>query len=349
VQRRWIEHLEYAPLVNARAHRLGPTRRILNDAFAAQYARLMSLLRYRRSLGDDDRLAVAYYLFLQDRVEEGLAQFDRVSRDAVESKLQYDYFRVAAELYRERPQAARAAAEKHRDHPVERWRKLFRAALAQLDEIEGAAPPVADAEDRDQRQGALAAAAAAFELEVDDRTVTIRAQNLPKATVNYYRMDLELLFSRQPFVQEQSDRFGFIMPNRTDEVELPKKGGAHAFELPAEFKGANVVVEVVADGRRAAKPCFAHELSVQVVEAYGQLKVARRKTRAPVCKAYVKAYARQQDGSVRFYKDGYTDLRGRFDYASLSTDDLDRVERFALLVLSDEHGAVVREAAPPKR
>jgi hypothetical protein len=68
-----------------------------------------------------------------------------------------------------------------------------------------------------------------------------------------------------------------------------------------------------------------------------------------VPKTYVKVYARMADGRVRFYRDGYTDLRGRFDYSSLSTNDLDHVERFALLVLSDEHGAIVREAGPPKR
>jgi hypothetical protein len=46
---------------------------------------------------------------------------------------------------------------------------------------------------------------------------------------------------------------------------------------------------------------------------------------------------------------GYTDLRGRFDYASLSTNDLENVEKFSLLVYSQERGAVVKEAAPPKR
>ena len=29
----------------------------------------------------------------------------------------------------------------------------------------------------------------------------------------------------------------------------------------------------------------------------------------------MKVYAQMQDGGVQFYKDGYTDLRGRFDYA----------------------------------
>jgi hypothetical protein len=52
---------------------------------------------------------------------------------------------------------------------------------------------------------------------------------------------------------------------------------------------------------------------------------------------------------VKFYKDGYTDLRGRFDYASLSTDDLGGVRKFAILILSEDHGALVREATPPKQ
>ena len=64
---------------------------------------------------------------------------------------------------------------------------------------------------------------------------------------------------------------------------------------------------------------------------------------------YVKVYARMNDGEIRFYKDGYTDLRGRFDYTSLNTNELDSVARFALLILSENDGAVVREADPPKR
>jgi hypothetical protein len=349
VERRWVEHLEYAPLVNARAHRLGATRRILNQRFAEQYARLLSTLRYRARLTDDDLLAVAYYLFLQDRTQEGLATLDRVNKDKIASRLQLDYLRVYAEFYREKPKEARTIAERHKDHPVDRWRKLFRNAIAQLDEIDGDAAAVADKEDRDQRQGKLAATESAFDLSVEGRTATIRFQNLARAQVNYYRMDIELLFSRQPFVQEQSDRFGFIMPNKSVEVALQAKDGVQTFELPEEFRGANVVVEVVAGGRRVSKPCFAHELAVQVVEPYGQLRVAHRTTKKPLSKAYVKAYARGQDGTVRFFKDGYTDLRGRFDYSSLSTSDLDNVDRFALLVLSDDHGAVIQEAAPPKR
>jgi hypothetical protein len=90
-------------------------------------------------------------------------------------------------------------------------------------------------------------------------------------------------------------------------------------------------------------------MAIQVIESYGQVRVTSAATGKPIPAAYVKVYARKADGQVKFYKDGYTDIRGRFDYASLSTNDLDDSRRFAILVVSDEHGAAVREATPPKQ
>lgn len=54
------------------------------------------------------------------------------------------------------------------------------------------------------------------------------------------------------------------------------------------------------------------------------------------------------DNSTVFWKDGYTDMRGRFDYASLSTRSVATVDKFSVLIMSDDGGAVVREASPPK-
>ena len=88
---------------------------------------------------------------------------------------------------------------------------------------------------------------------------------------------------------------------------------------------------------------------MQVIENYGHVKVTHQQSKKPVPKVYVKVYAQTAGGEVKFYKDGYTDLRGRFDYASLNTNDLDTAMKFSILILSDEHGAVVREAVPPKR
>jgi hypothetical protein len=60
-------------------------------------------------------------------------------------------------------------------------------------------------------------------------------------------------------------------------------------------------------------------------------------------------YGRFSDGDVRFFKDGYTDLRGKFDYVSLNTNEIDDVERLSLLVMSEDDGALVREVRVPKR
>ncbi len=349
VERRRYQHLEYAPLVNARAQKLGARRTILNNRFAEQNARLMSLLRYRAAMTDADRLSVTYYLLLQDRVDEALAFFDALDPRALAPQLQVDYLKVYADFAREHPEKARETAARHKDHPVDRWRNLFRNALAQIDEIAGTAAKVVDDKDRDQRQASLAASEPDFEFTVEKKTVSVTAQNLPALRVNYYRMDIELLFSRQPFVQQQSGQFAFIRPNRSDEVRIPSGKNIHSFELPTEFHGANVIVELVAGGKRRSQACYAHELAVQVVENYGQLRVAHQPTGKPIPKTYVKVYARMKGGEVKFYKDGYTDLRGAFDYTSLNTNELDYVERFSALVLSESSGAVIRECGVPKR
>ncbi|MEK7470009.1 MAG: hypothetical protein AAB074_21790 [Planctomycetota bacterium] len=353
VERRRYQHLEYAPLVNARAQKLGARRTILNNRFAEQHVRLMTLLRYRAPLTEQDILAVTYYLLLQDRVDEALATFDELQLRPERAKrvegLQYDYLKVYADFCREKPSDARDLAQRHKDHPVDRWRNLFRNALAQIDEIAGAGARVVDEKDRDQRQASLAASEPDFDFTVERKTVTLNVQNLAVLTAHYYRMDIELLFSRQPFVQQQSGQFAFIKPNRTDEVRVPAGKNTFVFDLPKEFHGSNVIVELVADGKRKSQACYAHELLVSVVENYGQLRVAQQGSGKPLPRTYIKVYARMKDGEVKFYKDGSTDLRGAFDYTSLSTNELDYVDRFSVLVLSEGAGAVIRECGVPKR
>src|SRR5207247_4636036 len=66
VARHQYEHLEYKPLVNARAHSLGQRRQIVNQPLLDQYHRFLKQLSYKQQLSDDDELAVTYYLMLQD-------------------------------------------------------------------------------------------------------------------------------------------------------------------------------------------------------------------------------------------------------------------------------------------
>jgi len=347
VERWTYQHLEYSPLVNARAHRLGAARTILNDRFREQYARLMRVLAYHPDLDDEDLLALSYYMLLQDRVEAGAKFFDRVNRDEIESEVQYDYLATYVAFYREDTDAARKLVQQYENYRVDRWRELFANASQQLDEIEGADATVVNNESRAQRQGQLAATQSTFDFDIEDKTIELRYKNLDKVRVNYYLMDIELLFSRNPFVKQYSERFSFIRPNHTEVISLPPEGSSYRFEIPQQFRGRNVLIEIEQGGMRKSQASYAHSLDLDVIENYGQIKVTHDTTGLPQSKTYVKVFARMMDGQIRFYKDGYTDLRGRFDYASLSTNDVDYVDRFSLLVLSDSGEAIVREAAPP--
>ncbi|MBX9585368.1 MAG: hypothetical protein K2X87_34100, partial [Gemmataceae bacterium] len=349
VDRFAFEHLEYSPVVNARAHGLGNRRQIVNDRLNEQYHRFLKTLTYRPGLSDADRLAVVYYLVVQDRVDEALATFATVSRDAVATKVQYDYCAAYLAVSEGNPSRAASIAAGYETHPVDRWRNRFAAVRAQVDEAEGRGGRVVDQDDRDQRLGQAAAGGPGFELAVGPAGVTVTWQNLESVRVNYYRMDVELLFSTNPFVGRSGGRFAAIRPTASEVVALPRGRAQHTVPVPAAFDGKNVLVEVTAAGQTRAVPHFASTMAVTLAENYGQLRVADAAAGRPVPKAYVKVYARLADGTVKFHKDGYTDLRGRFDYASVSTPEKAGVERFAVLVLSDDRGAVIREAAPPQR
>ncbi len=157
VVRRTFEHLEYKPLVNARAHSLGKRRTILNDRFHQQYEAYMEQLCFSGDLSQEDLMAVTYYLLLQDRVEDAINMFGRINSANQTMALQYDYLSAYIAFYNEDLPKARQIALKHVNHAVDRWRMLFANMINQLDEAEGKGGKVVDEEDRNQRQAKLAA------------------------------------------------------------------------------------------------------------------------------------------------------------------------------------------------
>src|SRR5262249_37498678 len=155
--------------------------------------------------------------------------------------------------------------------------------------------------------------------------------------------------SRSPFAQQFGGQFAAIRPNASQEVKLPGGQNRLALPLPDDLARRNVLVEVTAAGKTRSLPSYANAMDVRLMENYGQLRVTEGSGGKGLPKVYVKVYARLADGQVKFYKDGYTDHRGRFDYASVSTPERVPATRFAVLVLADDRGAVIREAAPPQR
>jgi len=349
VKRMEYEHVEFRPLINPRAHPLGGQRQITNARLQQQYQTFLDWLCQVRQLNHAQRIELTYFLLVQDRIEDALEHFTQVDPEQLTSRLQYDYCAAYLAFFQAEPEPARAIAEKYVDYPVNRWRERFQAVIAQLDEIDGAKAKVVDDESRAQRQTAAADRQPVVDLKIEGTNIKIEYRNLKSVVVNYYPMDIELLFSRKPFIQQFGDRFAQVKPNRSDPVDLPDDQVLKTLAIPEELRNKNVLVEVVGDSVSRSEVRFANALRVELAETQGMLRVVDDQRLRPIPRTYIKVYARLKDGRVTFYKDGYTDLRGRFDYASLSTDKLDHVQRFAILVLSDEYGAVIREADVPKR
>jgi hypothetical protein len=267
----------------------------------------------------------------------------------VHTNVQYDYLAAYLDCFELDPVRARSIVAVYENYPVDRWRKSFGAIGALLAEIDGASAPVVDPRDRGEDQGKLASSEPRFEIALDGTQLQIDHQNLESVRVNYYLMDLELLFSRNPFMTEFSGQFSHIFPNETQIVKLLERTSTTTLDLPGKLHNKNVLVEVAGAGETKSVSYYSNSLLVELSDSYGQLRVTQRESRASLPAVYVKVYAEMQDGSVRFYKDGYTDLRGKFDYTALSTNELDAVRRFSILIASEEYGAVVRSAEPPKQ
>lgn len=386
IELRSYEHLEYSPLVNQRAHRLGSEWRIANAAVLQQYTQLLTALAHKPQLDAMDSMSVVYYLFLQDRVEEALTRFKALDATKLPTRLQHDYFQCYAAFYEGDVAAARGIASKRlassdrsdksdqSDLPP-RWNTLFKNVLTQADEVDGKTtkPEKPNQPDREAQQSDLAATEPGFDFKVEKQTISLNWKNLSEVTLNYYLMDPEFSFSSNPFVSQDAGRFSIIKPNKTATQSLPKDATKLDLPLPGEFAKANVLVEVIGAGKRQTQAYHANTLKLTLTETYGRLETRDVSTDKPLPKAYVKVYAKLNNGAVRFFKDGYTDLRGRFDYASLNAPEnaaappsadmpangldypmlkpaeLNNVSKLAILVLSDTHGATVKEVDPPGR
>lgn len=337
-----FEHKEYWPLINARAHALGGSATIANEGLRKQYRAFLDVLAMKPRLGAKDRLLAAVYLLAQDRFDEAKAMAAGVRPEDVETQLQLDYLNAYLAFCDLRPEDGRAIAAQYVDWPVARWRDRFRAVVAQADEIAGKGSAF-DAAAKD-----AAELAPSLDLAEAGGGIRVRARNVATCVVRAYPTDVEMTFSKDPFGESSvKDASTLLRPAWERTVGL---GGSEAVvEIPESLRRGNLIVEAKdGEGRvTATRTVLSAALDVQVAQEYGRLR-ARDGEGRPVAAAYVKVYARTADGAqVKFHKDGYTDLRGIFDYAAVSTDSEFKPAEFAILVLHDTAGVRTLKAKAP--
>lgn len=258
---------------------------------------------------------------------------------------------------------AREIVKKYENCYIDHYRVIFKKIREQLDEIDGAreqtkggqAIDAEDSEGADEEQKRQAKLATQkntpliHEIKVDQKNgeISVDSVNIDKVTVKYYLIDAEILFSRSPFVKDQAMQFSYVKPYQVLE-QATEAGKLTKIALPKDLQGKNVVMEINSDELQVFKTYYSSQLKVHVNEQFGELKVHLRSTMKPLSKIYVKVFCKDASGNELFYRDGFTDIRGKFEYANSSGRSTGSVKKFAILVSHDEYGQTIKEVDPPK-
>jgi len=123
------------------------------------------------------------------------------------------------------------------------------------------------------------------EPEIDDQgVVTIETVNVKQVKIKYYLIDAEILFSRSPFLSNQTEAFSYVkpyaeaikqtVPANATEAQL-NQFVTNKVPLPEKLLGKNVnlVVEIAGPGQPKFKTFFKNQLKINLLASYGELKV----------------------------------------------------------------------------
>ena len=353
-------HLDYFPMINARAHKVGDNANsgILNIQFRETYNRFLRVMSEKLKLDDVDLLNLTYYFLLQDRINDAIDAFEKINPKFFEKgetpRMQYDYMRAYLDFFTGSDtgfKIAKSISKKYADYPILAWKVLFTEILDQLEEFEEGIDYDEDIDQLDETKKKANLKKSinlepTLHWELEGKSIKVEYNNIPKITVKYYVIDPEVLFSRAPFLNQNTEDFAYVKPMEVQEVELDKKLKSETFGILEKYLKLNLVIEITGEGKQSFLTYFSTSLKVTINENFGELKVTDHDDK-PLAKVYVKAFSKENNGTIKFFKDGYTDIRGKFEYAQINSKKLNSVEKFAILVMSDSHGSITREAKVP--
>ncbi|KAI9993341.1 hypothetical protein PInf_015419 [Phytophthora infestans] len=354
-------------------------KRILNAETRQYYGDLCQRLGTRTRLNGQHLLVMAYYMVLFDRIEDALHIFSRLEScsgsDDVEVKatVQFAYLTAFLDFFRSNGQlrpmfpVARRVVASYLTHPQPRWRQRFMRIQEFLEEYDAFETQilqdtemvdVATEGDLLNREAAATTRGSQIKLEasVGEGAMVLLSQCLGQCELAFYPIDVELMFSTEPFntfsdSAASASSILLVEPRLQLSVNLstiPADSNLTktAVQIPDELNGAQMMRSPT---NHVIVPYFNSTLKIDVMTQCGILQVLR--DGLPVRSCYVKVYAKVSSVGGRtkteFYKDGYTDLLGKFDYVGINGDLISTVEKFSILISHDKFGAKVEQVDPP--
>ena len=356
-----LNHLDYYPILKNRIFKLPKSKSILTTQLRDTYQDYVSYLITLEKINDYEYMRLCYYLILQQRIKEATIIYNKINKKNIignqlsSLELQYDYLTAYLDFSNGYPkfEKAREIAKKYKDIAISNWKNMFNEIEDQLNEYDG---KINFDEEINKEQDELskkdkfkAESEEVLNIEIKDQIINIIYKNIAEIKVKYYLIDIEILFSRSPFVKKTKVDFGFIKPQKVDIIKLEKKHNEDKYTLniPEELKSKNFYIEISSGKKKENEIYYSSLLKYSVIESIGEIKVMSPELK-PLPKVYVKCFCETNKGQIKFYKDGFTDLRGKFDYISLNTDLINDVNKFSMLMVSKEFGSIIVSCNPPK-
>ncbi|KAI7875308.1 hypothetical protein K492DRAFT_211014 [Lichtheimia hyalospora FSU 10163] len=345
--------LDYDPMMTARAHPIGNINNISNCALFDQYNELLIYLCQLQQASASDLIMLTTYLILQERIGDAQVIYKQLCDMNPPPSIQMDYLnaylqtRIRVEDAADGAKtldmdAVRTLVNKHKTCSNEKWQQLFVRLEEFINQVEQPASLAAGTEPT-QQQPLPEGPVLDFSIGNEGK-LTLNYANVNQVNIRYYKMDVEVMFSMNPFMgQQQSVRYDWIKPTMVQTVICPPdtkeattKEDDFAMigvgkvatctltvDLPETLLNANAMVQVTTSDStlERRKAHFSNDLACHFIEGYGIVRVAAKQTGRPLAGTYVKVYAKletSQGGRVEFWKDGYTGLNGVFDYVTVT-------------------------------
>mgnify|MGYP000252278165 FL=1 len=350
-----FKFLEYYPLINPRVHDIGEYKHnILNRDFMNTYITFLKYLLDKGPLTSRDYFYLCVYFLLQDRVDDVLAIFPKINKAELNTELliQCDYLTAYLDLYLDYPafKKARDLCTRYLTYPIYTWRNKFIDLANQIAEFDGQIEisKIATEENTDKKKKKEAQKQIVFESSVVENKIKVTSRFAENFKICYYEVDLEVMFTQDPFLETDSDTFSYIKPNFSAVHTLPPSEDITTtiLPVPAQLEGKNLYARLICQDIVRTVTVFPSNIETLIIENHGLIKVSSPDHK-PLSKVYVKCFSKNNSSQVKFYKDGYTDMRGTFDYASLNLESQKGISKFALLVSSKENGAKLLQVNPP--
>ncbi|MDB4540523.1 hypothetical protein N9250_02420 [bacterium] len=104
-------------------------------------------------------------------------------------------------------------------------------------------------------------------------------------------MDLELLFSKAPFVRSDLQRMAMVEPRRTENLKIDSANGVNQLKLDEDQQRQTLLIEAVSGASRSTALYYGGDLTTYVSEGFGQLQTTDSESHRPISSIYVKVYA----------------------------------------------------------